>query len=82
LLLAETVSLAIELKPKGITIVAITPGWVSTDMGNAPVSVIDGIKGPQLDATTSVKGMLSFADSLTIEQTGCYVNYEHNIVPF
>lgn len=38
-----TRSMAAELRPRGITVVAVTPGWVKTEMGGpqAPLSVED-----------------------------------------
>jgi NAD(P)-dependent dehydrogenase (short-subunit alcohol dehydrogenase family) len=81
LAVAETVSLALDLKEEGIMIVSICPGWVKTDMGNSPVSVIGGT-GPELEPPASIGGMLSLMDGLTIEQTGSFFNYEGKIVPF
>jgi NAD(P)-dependent dehydrogenase (short-subunit alcohol dehydrogenase family) len=36
-----TRAMAAELRPRGITVVAVTPGWVKTEMGGpkAPLSV-------------------------------------------
>jgi NAD(P)-dependent dehydrogenase (short-subunit alcohol dehydrogenase family) len=40
-------SLSIDLKPRGIIVVLLHPGWASTDMGgaNAPVNPVDSIAG-------------------------------------
>ena len=42
-----TIQLAAELKPHGIKVNAVCPGWVRTDMGGqeAPRSVEEGAKG-------------------------------------
>jgi len=41
-----TRGMAAELRPRGITVVAVTPGWVQTEMGGprAPVSVEDSAR--------------------------------------
>lgn len=40
-------SLSIDLKPRGIVVVLLHPGWAHTDMGgaNAPVNPVDSIAG-------------------------------------
>ncbi|MDB5796824.1 MAG: family oxidoreductase [Paucimonas sp.] len=55
------------------TLVAISPGWVQTDMG-----------GPQatLTAEHSVAGMLDVLGRLTLGDTGSFVNYQGNLLPW
>ncbi len=59
-------TLALELQPDGFTIVAISPGWVRTDMG-----------GPRatLSAAESVEGMLGVIDRLTPADTNRFLDY-------
>jgi NAD(P)-dependent dehydrogenase (short-subunit alcohol dehydrogenase family) len=60
-------SLAIDLKPTGITAVVFNPGWVKTDMGgpNAMISV-----------EKSVSGMRQVISRLTISDSGKFLNYD------
>ncbi len=78
---AETAALALDLHEEGITLIAMCPGWVATDMGSSSATAM-GIAGPGLDAPTSIAGMLKIIDGLTLGQTGSFYNYKGDIVPF
>lgn len=62
-----SVNLALELKADNIAVLIVHPGHVRTDMG-----------GPtgQLDATTSVEGMLAVMGKSGLESTGRFVNWK------
>ena len=66
-------SLSIDLKAYGITVVALHPGWVKTDMGgpNAPVSIDE-----------SVEGMIRVIDTTDIKDTGKFLNYDGRELPW
>ena len=66
-------SLAIDLKPRGITSIVLHPGWVKTDMGgpNAP-----------LEAPESVRGMRAVLAKLTIADTGRFYDYQGREMPW
>lgn len=61
-----TRKLAHDLAGAGITVIAMHPGWVQTDMGgpNATISIHD-----------SARGILDMAESLTLKQTGKFFIY-------
>ena len=61
------------MKPEGITVVSMDPGWVKTDMG-----------GPSADieAPESIAGQLKVFDAVTVEDTGKFYKYDGSIVPF
>ncbi len=57
-------TMAFELKPENIIVVALDPGWVKTDMGGPNASL-----APEESAAAIVKTM----ESLTMEKTGKFL---------
>ncbi len=68
-----TRGMAAEFRPKGICVVAMTPGWVKTEMGgpNAPLKAEDSARGIARTITT----LTMEKTSLFIERTGGAVKY-------
>jgi len=68
-----TKGLAADLKQRGITVVCFTPGFVATDMS-----------GPDADLTPheSVSAMCAIIDTLGPEQTGTFLRYNGETVPW
>lgn len=59
--------LAVELRPAGVTVVVVHPGWVKTDMGGS---------GAALTVAQSTRGLVALIDDLTIDATGGFFNYD------
>ena len=66
-------SLSIDLKPSGITAVALHPGWVKTDMGG-PSALISVEK--------SVSGMRQVLAKITIADSGKFIAYDGMEIPW
>ena len=66
-------SLAIDLKEKGITVLALHPGWVKTDMGG---------KNAQISTATSVSGLMKILNKAKLEDSGKFVGYDGSPIPW
>jgi NAD(P)-dependent dehydrogenase (short-subunit alcohol dehydrogenase family) len=64
---AVTRSLSIDLRTRGVTVVAVHPGWVQTDMGGP---------GATLTPEQSVAGLKQVVEGLTPEKSGRFFNYD------
>lgn len=65
--------LAADLAPHNIIVLALDPGWVRTDMGG---------QGAPLSPEESVRGIIHVIDSLTMRQSGHYMNYLGKPIPW
>ncbi len=66
-------SLAIDLRPRGVTVVALHPGWVRTDMGGADAD---------LAPAESVGALRRVLDRLVPADSGRFFNYDGSEVPW
>ena len=66
-------SLSIDLKPLGISVISLHPGWVRTEMGgpNALISVEE-----------SVNGMVDVISNTSIINSGKFINYDGTRLPW
>lgn len=65
--------LSFELKSHGVIAIAMQPGWVQTDMGG---------RGAPITPRESVRGMLEVLDDLTMEETGSFLTWQGETVPW
>ena len=66
-------SLAIEAREHGVTVVALSPGWVKTQMGGA---------GAEITAGESVRSMRALIERLTISDTGKFLRRNGSELPW
>ncbi len=66
-------SVSIDLKPDGIGVLILHPGWVLTDMGGANALI---------DSKTSVTGMRHVIENFTLAQTGHFIKYDGKNLPW
>ncbi len=66
-------SLSVDLRPCGISVAILHPGWVRTDMG-----------GPNglIDAPESVNGLRRVIKALNLENSGRFYNYDGSEIPW
>ncbi len=65
-------SLAIDLKPRGIAVGILHPGWVRTDMTG---------RNGLIDANESAKGLLARMDELNLDNTGTFWHANGELLP-
>lgn len=70
---AVTRSLAIDLRDRGVTAIAVHPGWVQTDMGGP---------GATLTPEQSVAGLKRVVEGLSAEKSGRFFNYDGAELPW
>jgi len=65
--------MALELREKKIVVVAVDPGWIKTDMG-----------GPKAtgDPSVSASGIIKISQNLTIEESGCFLDYDGTVLKY
>ncbi len=71
--MALGVSLAHDLKTRGVAVALLHPGYVATDMTNH-----NGTISPQ----ESVMGLTRVMEDLNLENTGTFWNYRGEILPW
>lgn len=66
-------TLAIDLRPRGVTVVTLHPGWVKTDMG-----------GPEadLEVPVSVANVIGVLDRAGPEHSGKFLNHDGGELPW
>jgi len=66
-------SMAIDLKPSGVSVVTLHPGWVTTDMTH---------QSGLIDVSTSVAGMTDVISRVDDYELGQFVAFDGKVIPF
>jgi NAD(P)-dependent dehydrogenase (short-subunit alcohol dehydrogenase family) len=66
-------NLALEAKPRGVPCIALSPGWVKTDMGGA---------GAEITPEESVSAMRQLIERLTTDDTGKFLRRDGSELPW
>jgi NAD(P)-dependent dehydrogenase (short-subunit alcohol dehydrogenase family) len=61
------------LRPDGVSVIALHPGWVRSDMGGPSAT---------LEPATAAAGILALVDKLTIDETGSFFQWDGSIHPW
>jgi NAD(P)-dependent dehydrogenase (short-subunit alcohol dehydrogenase family) len=70
---AQVMSMAIDLKSRGITSIALHPGWVQTDMGGPDATI---------NTKTSVQGLSKLLSEITLKDSGTFRGYNGEHIPW
>jgi len=68
-----TKSMSVDLKEQGILALVLHPGWVVTEMGDS---------NAQIDATTSISGLLKVMEGLNEDSAGSFISFKGDIIPW
>ena len=68
-----TALLAQALRERGITVLALHPGWVQTDMGGS---------GAQVAPADSARGLLGVIDAATLADSGRFLDWQGQSLPW
>ena len=70
---AVVMSAAVDLRHRGITVVALNPGWVKTDMGgpNAEITVVE-----------SVTALRAILDEVGLADSGRFIDVDGTTIPW
>ena len=66
-------SMGVNLQQRGITCVAVHPGWVRTDMGGSQADI---------EAPESIAGLREAIAGLSLEDSGRFLNYRGETMPY
>lgn len=66
-------SMAVDLKPLGVSVITLHPGWVTTDMTH---------QSGLIDVQTSVAGMTDVISRVSDYELGQFVAFDGKVIPF
>ncbi|KAK0648658.1 aflatoxin biosynthesis ketoreductase nor-1 [Cercophora newfieldiana] len=73
---------SIHFQHEGIVAVAVHPGWVKTDMGNASAKVF-GLESAAVEVEDSVRAVVGIIDKATKEnESGKLIGFDGNVIPW